>query len=76
MNNEIELEEIEFNCVKSAHLKGREMLSVQGVDGTFNYDQYNHGMYNGMEYMLALFEDRIPVFRDAPDKWLHEKSNL
>jgi hypothetical protein len=51
--------------------KMREMLEVQGRDGTWNYDPYFHGMYNGMEFMLALAEGRDPVFRKAPEKWLN-----
>ena len=51
---------------------GREMLDIQGRDGTFNYSSYDHGLYNGMEFMLSLIEEREPVFRDAPKKWLHE----
>ena len=50
--------------------KMREMLEVQGQDGTWNYDPYFHGMYNGMEFMLAMVEDREPVFRSSPGKWL------
>ena len=53
--------------------KMREMLEVQGRDGTWNYDPYFHGMYNGMEVMLAVLEDREPVFRGAPKKWLSKK---
>lgn len=48
----------------------REMLEVQGQHGNWNYDSYMHGLYNGMEYMVALAEKREPKFRDAPDKWL------
>jgi len=48
---------------------GREMLRVQGYDGNWDYDPYMHGMYNGMEFMLSMIEDRPPVFRDAPKKW-------
>lgn len=51
---------------------GREMLEVQGGVGTFNYSSYDHGLYNGMEFMLSLIEKREPNFRDAPKKWLHE----
>lgn len=50
--------------------KMREMLEVQGQDGTWNYDPYFHGMYNGMEFMLAMVESREPVFRSSPVKWL------
>ena len=51
----------------------KEMLEVQGRDGTWNYDPYSQGMYNGMEVMLAVLEDREPVFRGAPEKWLSKK---
>ena len=54
-------------------VKLKEMLEMQGRDGTWNYDHYFHGMYNGMEVMLAVLEGREPVFREAPKKWLSKK---
>jgi len=54
-------------------IKLKEMLEVQGRDGTWNYDHYFHGMYTGMEVMLAVLEGREPVFRGAPEKWLSKK---
>jgi len=48
----------------------RQMLEVQGQHGNWNYDSYMHGLYNGMEYMVALAEKREPKFRDAPETWL------
>ena len=54
-------------------VKLKEMLEVQGRNGTWNYDPYFHGMYNGMEVMLAVLEGREPVFRGAPEKWLSKK---
>lgn len=51
----------------------REMRDVQGSNGNWNYNPYMHGMYNGMEYALALIEDRDPDFKDAPEKWLSDK---
>ena len=51
-----------------AKMKG--MLEVQGREGKWNYDPYSHGMYNGMEFMVALVEGRNPVFLKAPEKWL------
>jgi len=48
----------------------RQMLEVQGQYGNWNYDSYMHGLYNGMEYMVALAEKREPKFRDAPEIWL------
>jgi len=53
--------------------KMREMLDVQGSDGNWNYDRYMHGMYNGMEYMLAMVESREPVFREATKNWLSKR---
>ena len=54
-------------------VKLKEMLEVQGRDGTWNYDPYFHGMYNGMEVMLAVLENRELVLRGAPEKWLSKK---
>lgn len=54
-------------------VKLKEMLEIQGRDGTWNYDHYFHGMYNGMEVMLAVLEGRDSVFREAPKKWLSKK---
>ena len=53
--------------------EAKEMLKVQGEDGTWNYDEYMHGMYNGMEYIVAMMEDREPVYREAPKEWLKDK---
>jgi len=48
----------------------RHMRDAQGVDGTWNFDPYMHGLYNGIEFALAILEKREPSFRSAPDKWL------
>ena len=48
----------------------REMLRIQGNDGNWNCDSYMHGMYNGMEYMMSILEDREPIYRVRPDVWL------
>lgn len=53
--------------------KAKEMLDVQGANGNWDYDPYMHGLYNGMEFMLSLIEDREPAFRDAPEVWLKDK---
>jgi hypothetical protein len=52
----------------------REMRDVQGSHGNWNYDAYMHGMYNGMEYALALLEERDPEFKAAPPEWLADRS--
>lgn len=61
--------------VKPDTTKLNEMLKVQGSDGNWNHDPYMHGMYNGMEYMLSMIEERDPTFREAPKKWLDAKYN-
>jgi hypothetical protein len=53
--------------------KMKEMLEVQGHDGNWNYDEYMFGMYNGMEFMLSVAEDREPVYKDKPKQWLSDK---
>jgi len=48
----------------------KDIVRIQGYEGSWNSDPYMHGMYNGMELMLSLAELRQPVFRDAPHRWL------
>lgn len=55
----------------------KEMMKIQGADGNWNYDEYMHGMYNGMEFMLSIVEGREPVYKDKPNQWKKdEKTNL
>lgn len=50
------------------HLKcSKEMLDIQGQKGNYDYDEYMHGLYNGMEYIIALFETREPNFISGKD---------
>ena len=44
-----------------------EMLELQGRDGNYNYDSYMLGIYNGMEYIIALFETREPNYISGKD---------
>lgn len=46
--------------------KLRELVEIQGRDGTWNHDQYLLGMFNGMELMLAVIEGREPAYRELP----------
>ena len=47
-----------------------EVVRIQGMSGNWDYDEYMHGMYNGMEFMLSIIESRQPSFRNAPEKFL------
>lgn len=53
----------------------RKLVVIQGNDGNWNYSDYMRGMFNGMELMLAILEDREPKFRDAPEHYLEENPN-
>lgn len=44
-----------------------EMLDIQGQKGNYDYDEYMLGLYNGMEYIIALFETREPNFISSKD---------
>lgn len=70
--NEIVFRQDDMEGIKTNIKLGvmREMLEVQGTDGTWNYSPYMMGLYNGMEYMLALAEEREPVFRDVPEVFI------
>lgn len=50
--------------------KMKNVLEAQGQRGTWDYDPYMHGMYNGMELMMALAEGRDPDYKEAPEEWL------
>lgn len=63
-NNELnkQLEEWEH------HLKcSKKMLYIQGQKGNYDYDEYMLGIYNGMEYIIALFETREPNYISGKD---------
>lgn len=51
----------------------KETLQIQGYDGNWNYDEYMFGMYNGMELMMSIAEDREPIFKEKPKEWLKDK---
>jgi len=53
--------------------EARQMLQVQ--KDSYDYDPYMHGMYNGMEFMLSLIEEREPEFLDAPKKYTNNSSD-
>ena len=50
------------------HLKcSKEMLDIQGQKCNYDYDEYMLGLYNGMEYIIALFETREPNYISGKD---------
>ena len=51
----------------------KEMVEVQGRDGNWNYSEYMRGLFNGMEFMLSMVENREPNFRDEPKRYISNK---
>jgi len=51
-----------------------ELIEIQGDNGNWNYDPYMHGMLNGMILSQSVFTDKDPIFKEAPEKWLYDKS--
>lgn len=50
------------------HLKcSKVMLDIQGQKGNYDYDEYMLGLYNGMEFIIALFETREPNYISGKD---------
>ena len=43
----------------------KDMVEVQGQDGNWNYDEYMMGMYNGMEFMMSMIENREPLYKET-----------
>lgn len=50
----------------------KELLKVQKSEGNWNYDEYMHGMANGMILILAVLEGKETQFLDAPITWLKD----
>jgi hypothetical protein len=45
----------------------QSLVEIQGEDGNWDHNDYMRGMYNGMELMLAIAEEREPEFRKSED---------
>ena len=53
----------------------REFMKIQLSNGNWNYDQYMHGMANGMILIMSIFDRSEPIFLKAPDIWLKDLSS-
>lgn len=47
----------------------RNLVELQGLSGNWDCDEYMHGMFNGMELILSIMEEREPEYREAPDRF-------
>ena len=50
----------------------KSCLKIQKTNGNWDHDTYMLGMYNGMELIACIVEDREPKFKKAPKRWSNE----
>ena len=56
--------------------KYTEVQSLQGQNGNYNFDRYMLGLYNGMEMIIALYENREPNYINAYEiNFLNDKQD-
>ena len=51
----------------------RDLIEIQGRDGNWNYDEYMHGLYNGLVVAASVIsssDNSDPYLREAPETWL------
>lgn len=50
------------------------MIKLQISDGNWNYDEYMHGLANGMilAHHIIASKEGSPVFKTAPGQWLRD----
>ena len=68
-DGEMATEEELANKKSQYFAKLKESLAIQARNGNWNYSEYMRGMYNGMEFAVAIMEGRAPSYRDAPAKY-------
>lgn len=50
-----------------------DLIKIQCMDGTWNFDSYNMGLANGLILARAVAKDEDPKFLEAPKRWLKDK---
>ena len=53
-----------------------EVVKIQCSSGNWNYDNYMHGMANGLILARAIMLGVEPKFLEAPKKWLKNRPNI
>jgi hypothetical protein len=54
---------IQLQHLRDGIAQSKRLLRLQGRPGTWDYDDYMCGMYNGMELMISTIESREPKFK-------------
>ena len=53
-----------------------DLIKIQCDNGNWNYDEYMHGLANGLILARAVFLDEEPKFLSAPDEWLRDNDTI
>lgn len=65
-----------MNKYKRILKEANNLKKIQSLPGNYNYDNYMLGLYNGMEMIIALFEQRNPKFINGHKiEFLHNEKN-
>jgi len=56
--------------------KLQDLIDIQCVPGTVDYDPYMQGMANGMLIAMSILDDKDPIFIEAPDSWTSDIDKL
>jgi len=52
--------------------EANQLLLVQSRSGCWDCESYTLGMFNGMELIMCILEDREPNYKTEPEKWLRK----
>ena len=47
-----------------------EIIAIQCTNGTWNYNEYQFGLANGLLLAKAIITESEPEFMDKPEAWL------
>ena len=71
----IEVDDMEMTDDKKQSVDDlRDLVKMQCSNGNWDYDEYMHGMANGMLLALSLFEVGNVEFFEAPEVWGKDRS--
>ena len=52
-----------------------DVFHIQGQQGNWDYDEYMHGMYNGMALILSIWKgEATPAYRNSPETFVYENN--
>ena len=53
-----------LKCDQDIIRRMNEIKGIQGQEGNWDCDEYMRGMFNGMEILMATYENRDPNFKE------------